>query len=65
MNSKTYAEIMDNTLNLVVPYHMDEERADLVAKAGLVVGQREMKQIRVLSVKHPFNGWFVVFQVSL
>jgi hypothetical protein len=65
LNSKIYPEIMDDTINLVVPYHMEAERADVVSRLTLVVGQREMEQVRVLSIKHPFNGWFVVFQVSL
>jgi len=65
LNSKMYPQILDDTINLVVPYHSEEERADVVSKMGSVVGPREMKQIRVLSIKHPLNGWFVVFQVNL
>jgi hypothetical protein len=65
LNSKMYPEILDDTINLVLPYHTEEERADVVAKLGLVVGHRGIEQIRVLSIKHPFNGWFVVFQVNL
>jgi hypothetical protein len=60
-----YPEILDDTINLIVPYHTEKERVDILAKAGLVFGQRSMKQIKVLSIKHPFNGWFIVFQVNL
>jgi hypothetical protein len=65
LNSKMYPEILDDTINLVVPYHSDDERTDVVAKVEMVIGQQEMENFRALSIKHPFNGWFVVFQVSL
>ncbi len=65
LNSKMYPEILDDTINLIVPYHTEEEKADVVSKLSSVVGQRDMKQIRVFSIKHPLNGWFVAFQVNL
>lgn len=65
LNPKMYPDILDDTLNLVVPYHLDEEKADVISKMGLVFGDRENEQIRVLSIKHPFNGWFIVFQTDL
>lgn len=65
LNSKKYPDIPDDTINLVVPYHTEEEQENTIASASLVLGQQSMNQIRVLSVKHPFNGWFVVFQLSL
>jgi hypothetical protein len=65
LNSKRYPEIMDDTVNLIVPYHSEEEKADVVLRLSSVIGQLGMKQVSVLSIKHPFNGWFVVFQVNL
>lgn len=65
LNSKRYPQILDDTVNLVVPYHSEEERADVVSKMGSVVGPRTMKQVKVLPIKHPLNGWFVAFQVNL
>jgi hypothetical protein len=65
LNSHQYPNIKDNTLNLVVPYHDDEEKADVVQKAEFVMGGEAMKQINTFSLKHPLNGWFVVFQVNL
>jgi hypothetical protein len=65
LNSHQYPDIKDNTLNLVVPYHGDEEKADVVQKAEFVMGGEAMKQINTFSLKHPLNGWFVVFQVNL
>jgi hypothetical protein len=65
LNAKMYPDILDDTINLVVPHRSEEERADIVSKTKLVMGAREMEQIRVLSIKHPLNGWFVVFQTDL
>ncbi|HET6596550.1 MAG TPA: hypothetical protein VFG81_13075 [Anaerolineales bacterium] len=65
LNSKMYPEIRDDTINLVVPYQLEEEPADIASKVKLVFGQSDMEQIRVFSIKHPFNGWFVVFQTDL
>lgn len=65
LKSKMYPEILDDTLNLIVPYHTEAERAEVVSKLISVVGQRGMKRIKTFSIKHPLNGWFVVFQVNL
>ena len=65
LNSKMYPEILDDTINLVVPYHTDEEKADVIAEVSLVFGQRGIKQIKMFPIKHPLNGWFIVFQVNL
>ena len=65
LNSKMYPEIRDDTINLVVPYHSEEEQAEIASKLNLVFGQGDMEQIRIFSIKHPFNGWFVVFQTDL
>lgn len=65
LNSKMYPQIREDTINLIVPYHSDEEHADVVSMMKLVFGSSGMDQIRVLSIKHPFNGRFVVFQTDL
>jgi hypothetical protein len=65
LNSKQYPEIRDDTLNFIVPYHNEEERADVLEKMNKVAGKTGMKKFKVFSLKHPLNGWFVVFQVSL
>jgi hypothetical protein len=65
LNSKMYPEIRDDTLNLVVPYHTDEEKSQVISKLQLVMGQQAMKEIQVLSIKHPLNGWFIAFQTKL
>lgn len=65
LNPKSYPQISDDTINLIVPYHTEEEKIDIVSKMQLVNKQREMKQVKVFSTKHPLNGWFVVFQIDL
>lgn len=65
LNSNQYPEIKDNTLNLVVPYHSEDEKAGVLRKLEFVMEERAMKTINTFSLKHPLNGWFVVFQVNL
>lgn len=65
LNSSQYPEIKDNTLNLVVPYRNEDEKADVLQKVEFVIGGKAMKNIDTFSLKHPLNGWFVIFQVNL
>ena len=65
LNSKQYPEIIDDTLNFIVPYHGEEEKADVLKKMESVAGKTGMKKFKVFSLKHPLNGWFVVFQIGL
>jgi hypothetical protein len=65
LNSKQYPEIQDETLNFIVPYHSEEEKADVLKKMESVMGKTGMKKFNIFPLKHPLNGWFIVFQVSL
>jgi hypothetical protein len=65
LNAKQYPEIMDDTLNFIVPYHSEEERVGVLEKMQMVVGKTGMKKFKTFSLKHPLNGWFVVFQTEL
>lgn len=65
LNSKQYSEIADDTLNFLVPYYGEEEKKEICQKMEMVVGKSGMKKFRVFSLKHPLNGWFVVFQTLL
>jgi hypothetical protein len=64
LNSKKYPEIKNNTLNLVLPCHDDDEKANLTRKMQLVFGS-SMNSFDVFKIKHHFNGYFLVFQTSL
>jgi hypothetical protein len=65
LNPKQYPEILDDSLNFVVPYHNEEEKAGILEKMGFVMGGNGMKEFKVFSLKHPLNGWFLVFQSNL
>jgi hypothetical protein len=65
LNSHQYPDIKDNTLNLVIPFHSEDEKADVLQKVEFVMGGKAMKNINTFSLKHPLNGWFIVFQVNL
>jgi len=41
------------------------EKTSVLEKMEAVMGKTGMKKLKVFSLKHPLNGWFVVFQVSL
>jgi hypothetical protein len=65
LDPNMYPKILDDTLNLIVPYHNEEEKMDVVAKFKMALEEPELAQIKTFPIKHPFNGWFVVFQVNL
>lgn len=65
LNSRQYPELPDDTLNFVVPYYDEEERRKIVQRMESVVGKKGMILFKTISLKHPLNGWFFVFQTSL
>lgn len=65
LNPKKYPEIKDDTLNFVLPCYNDNEEDEILKKAKLVFGKTELKQFSIFKIKHHFNGYFLVFQVSL
>jgi len=65
LNSHQYPEIKDNTLNFVVPFHSEDEKTNALQNMKFVMGGQAMENINTFSLKHPLNGWFIVFQVNL
>jgi len=65
LNPKQYPEVVDDSLNFIVPYHSEEEKAGVLEKMQGVMGKAGMKRLTTFSLKHPLNGWFVVFQTDL
>ena len=65
LNPKQYPEILDDSLNFVIPYHSEEEKDSAIQKMETAMGRNGMKGFKVFSLKHPLNGWFVVFQTTL
>ena len=52
-------------LNFLLPCHSDENEKDTLRKAESVFDKSELKQFNIFKIKHHFNGYFLVFQVSL
>lgn len=62
LNEKKYPQIIDNTLNFVLPSHSaDDDRLNF-DKMELVFGGVRFESFHI---KHHFNGNFLVFQVKL
>ena len=62
LNSKQYPEIADDTLNLVIPFHSANEKEGILQKMEMVMS---LKNFKIFDLKHPLNGWFVVFQTTI
>ncbi len=65
LKSNKYPAIKDNTLNFVLPCHEEGDEREILKKAKLVFGETELKQFGIFKIKHHFNGYFLVLQVSL
>lgn len=64
LNPKKYPEIKDNTLNFVLPCQDAESESDIHNKLNLVFNPEELSAFDIFKIKHHFNGYFVVVQVS-
>ncbi|HMV28343.1 MAG TPA: hypothetical protein PKE23_03095, partial [Anaerolineales bacterium] len=65
LSPKQYPEILDNTLNLICPFHSEDEKEDLISNVASVVGMDTLNELKIFPIKHPLNGWFLVFQTNL
>lgn len=65
LNSKSYPEIKDNTLNFVLPWHSKQEERSIFKKLETVFTKKELQNFNFFKIKHPFNGYFLVLQVEL
>ena len=65
LNSNKYPEILDNTLNLVLPYHNEEDRISALKKMKIVFSKEELKKVDEFKIRHHFNGNFLIFQTKL
>lgn len=63
-NSSKYPEIRDNTLNLLLPIETDDEESQERHRMELALGEF-FPDVTSLRLKHPLNGYFLVFQASL
>lgn len=65
LSSKQYPDILDDTLNLICPFHSEDEKEELISNVASVVGMDILNKLKIFPIKHPLNGWFLVFQISL
>jgi hypothetical protein len=66
LNPNKYSEILDDTLNFVVPSHNDDEDQLNFDKMSVVFGDNWLSLFKKpFRIKHHFNGNFLVFQQSL
>jgi hypothetical protein len=65
LNSKQYPEILDNTLNLVVPCHDLVEEKSQDERMEDVFGKKKFSNMQRFKVKHPLNGHFLDYQMAI
>jgi len=65
LSPKHYPEILDDTLNLICPFHSEDEKEELIGNVASVIGVKELEKLNIFPIKHPLNGWFLVFQTKL
>lgn len=65
LSTRLYPEIKDDTLNFIAPYYSEEEKSTVLSNMETVFGAKQMQELNLFSIKHPLNGWFVVFQSEL
>ncbi|MEY2820220.1 MAG: hypothetical protein RL275_3683 [Chloroflexota bacterium] len=65
LSPKHYPEIMDDTLSLICPFHSEDEKEELISNVASVIGTDKLGALNIFPVKHPLNGWFLVFQTKL
>lgn len=63
LNSKKYPEIIDNTLNFILPSHNEDEDQLNIDKMNVVFDNLE--SFIIFQIKHHFNGNFLAFQTNL
>ena len=65
LNPKKYPEIADNTISFVVPYHTEQDKEIAIKRMSVVFEKKQLDTLKLLKLKHHFNGYFLVFQKDL
>ncbi len=63
LNTKKYPEIFDDTLNLILPSHSEDEDRLNLDKMNVVFDN--LNSFKIFQIKHHFNGNFLVFQTAI
>jgi hypothetical protein len=61
LNPKKYPDILDDTINLMIPCHSEQEEVTTVKRFSAVF---DLSQFKHFKIKHHLNGYFLVFQQS-
>ncbi len=64
LNTKKYPEILDDTINFILPLHELSKEKTYIEKMKLVFAKNKFKQFKVFKIKHLLNGYFLVFQIE-
>ena len=62
LNGELYPQIVDDSLNLILPLHREEEKKVAMGAVERVFGKDLLENF---VIQHPFNGKFVVFQKKM
>jgi hypothetical protein len=65
LNPKKYPEIADNTISFVVPYNTEQDKEIAIKRMSVVFEKKQLDTLKLLKLKHHFNGYFLVFQKDL
>lgn len=65
LNTFKYPEIIDNSLNLIIPCHSEINEKETLTKAEIAFGKELLAHFKIFKIKHHFNGYFLVFQTNL
>ena len=65
LSSRSYPQINDNTINLVIPRHSDDDIGKRLRHLRQALSSSELEQGKQFTIKHPFNGKFFVLSYSL
>jgi len=63
LNSKKYPQILDDTLNFILPSHSEDDDRLNLDKMNVVFDN--LKEFNIFKIKHHFNGIFLVFQTTI
>ena len=65
LNSEKYPEILENTINFLVPCNSNQDEQEAKEKMKTVFGENGLGSFKVFKIKHHFNGFFLVFQQNI
>ena len=65
LNAKLFPEILDNTINLVLPCYTEVEKENHIKLIQSELKTKNYKSLKSFTIKHPLNGPFLVLQTDL